>query len=245
MIAWNEGFLSSLIQDNIMIPSERICTKCKRLLPLSEFSKLKHGKYGLRSNCRSCDHEAWRERTEKRKRNRERGEGIITHKTCNRCGQNLSIEHFWQDKSTIDGKAKSCKNCQREYARNYYEKNREWVLKRTKENRKQNKEKVAKQAYSRNQKIRNRVLEHLCGGAPSCEVCGFSDDIRFLQIDHKQRDGNKERGKFKGASPFYFQILRMTQEEARKKYRVLCLLHNWADRYGITGEEYAIIKVKQ
>lgn len=33
----------------------KICTKCKRELPLSEFSRLKGGKNGLRSLCNECN----------------------------------------------------------------------------------------------------------------------------------------------------------------------------------------------
>lgn len=47
----------------------KICTKCKRELPLSEFSRMKNGKNGLRSWCNECNRavaRAWQ------KANRER-----------------------------------------------------------------------------------------------------------------------------------------------------------------------------
>ncbi len=38
----------------------KICTKCKRELPLSEFSRMKNGKNGLRSWCNECNRAAAR-----------------------------------------------------------------------------------------------------------------------------------------------------------------------------------------
>lgn len=33
----------------------KVCTKCKRELPLSEFSRMKNGKNGLRPWCNECN----------------------------------------------------------------------------------------------------------------------------------------------------------------------------------------------
>jgi len=81
-------------------------------------------------------------------------------------------------------------------------------------------------------------------GIPKCSVCGFSDDIRFLQIDHINDDGNRDLTswgrRYKGIK-IYSKILKMSKEEAKEKYQVLCAFHNWAKRFGKTGEEYKVI----
>jgi len=94
-------------------------------------------------------------------------------------------------------------------------------------------------------KIKLKALQKLSrDGFPRCLVCGFSDDIRFLQIDHIKNDGNKDLtsgGKRYKGKDIYRKILNMPIEEARSKYQVLCAFHNWAKRFGKTGAEYKVI----
>ncbi len=62
-------------------------------------------------------------------------------KTCSKCKIEKSIDDFYNHKSTKDGKSTQCKKCMseyrqknakyaREYAREYVEKNRDWVNKK-------------------------------------------------------------------------------------------------------------------
>jgi len=44
-------------------------------------------------------------------------------------------------------------------------------------------------------------------------------------------------------SIFHRKIVRMSPEEAKKKYRLLCVFHNWTDRLGFAGDEYAVVRV--
>jgi len=57
---------------------------------------------------------------------------------------------------------------------------------------------------------------------PECFHC-FTDDIRILTFDHINNDGAEERKKLKG-NRVARQIVKMSPEEARKRYQLLC--HN-------------------
>jgi hypothetical protein len=43
----------------------RVCTKCKAVKPINEFSAQSHGKYGVRSQCKVCTNQ-WREANRER-----------------------------------------------------------------------------------------------------------------------------------------------------------------------------------
>ena len=97
-------------------------------------------------------------------------------------------------------------------------------------------------------RIKTKAFKKLSiDGIPKCAVCGFSDDIRFLQIDHIKNDGYKDLtswgGRYK-ASSVCRKILKMPKKEAIKKYQVLCAFHNWAKRFGKIGEEYKVIVLR-
>jgi hypothetical protein len=145
-------------------------------------------------------------------------------KHCNRCGKELNIKEFNKNKTTKDGLAYYCRSC------------------RSKERNEINRETNRMYSIKHNAKLRIGALKTLSGDNPYCEICGFSDDIRFLHIDHRNGGGEKER-KILHHSALHSKIIKMGNE-AKKEYRVLCVLHNWAGRYGITGEEYIIIKKK-
>ena len=46
---------------------QKACSKCKRILPISQFSRQAAGKDGLRANCRACD-AAYYQETKERQR---------------------------------------------------------------------------------------------------------------------------------------------------------------------------------
>lgn len=143
-------------------------------------------------------------------------------KTCKGCGRTLPLSDFYNhgpshnSKDGTPSKRSKCKKCHNKATA-------EFVGRRRKE-------------------LRLMVLKKLCPNGIKCFVCGFSDDIRFLQIDHVKGGGYEERKERGADTQFHRAILKMTDEEAREKYQILCILHNWARRYGITGEEYIIIK---
>lgn len=64
-------------------------------------------------------------------------------KTCTRCKESKSFDHFTKDKNSKDGHAKYCRPCRKEMKRKYYLRNKDKVLTKCKEYRKANPEKVA------------------------------------------------------------------------------------------------------
>lgn len=154
-------------------------------------------------------------------------------KICPRCKRELPAEAFYKRRG---GQLSAyCKDCSKAYSR-------EWGKNRPPRRPHQTTEQRLK--YLRT--LRFNALIHLSpDGVPKCAVCGFDDDLRLLQIDHIHNNGAEERRKLGSRSSecVYVKLLKMSVEEARKEYQVLCALHNWAKRYGITGEEYKIIVV--
>jgi len=58
-----------------------------------------------------------------------------------------------------------------------------------------------------------------------CKHC-FMDDIRLLCIDHIHDNGNTERRKL-SSNQIQRKILKMSAEDARKEYQLLCRNCNW------------------
>lgn len=70
--------------------------------------------------------------------------------------------------------------------------------------------------YRREQKRREALIEFLGG---RCVRCGYSEDIRALQLDHKNGDGTQDREKFGSyIARYYCKHL----DEAKEKLQVLC-----------------------
>jgi len=63
-------------------------------------------------------------------------------KTCNKCGRELSLDNFCNDKSRKDGLAGKCKDCNREYGKVYRKINPEKVKAKNKKWREANPEQV-------------------------------------------------------------------------------------------------------
>ncbi len=79
-------------------------------------------------------------------------------KRCSKCGGVKEINEFSKNKYTKDGLRVQCKDCVKEY----YEENKEKIIKRTKEYQENNKEQIAKRAkeYRENNKEkRNRYIK--------------------------------------------------------------------------------------
>ena len=109
-------------------------------------------------------------------------------------------------------------------------KRREWDKnhpKKIKESHKKsyenNKETYSKRMAKQRSDWRIMVIGHL-GGV--CCRCGFSD-IRALQIDHINGNGNQERKQFCSNSPaFYTKVL----NDKGENYQLLCANCNWIKR---------------
>ena len=139
-------------------------------------------------------------------------------KICSECGQELSIDNFYNSKNKKDGKFGKCKKCVGKQNNKWRESHKkEWNL-------------ITGNANKKLRIIaREKVLIKISGNPPKCKQCGFSDK-RILQIDHVEGGGQKEVDKFWTTYEFYKYIIKLPLEEARKKYQVLCPNCNWIKR---------------
>jgi hypothetical protein len=106
-------------------------------------------------------------------------------KICTKCKKKKSLGEFSIDKRHRDGKASSCKECDKTYKKQYY---------------KDNKERYLKNQRKRNLKIKfnltaddyNRMFEEQQG---CCAICGTHQNEfdRKLSVDHDHSNG-KIRG---------------------------------------------------
>ncbi len=165
-------------------------------------------------------------------------------KACSKCGGSFPLTEFNNSKKSEDGKGSKCKDCRQDY----YNENKERINATRRARRKRVKnywrqtdpEKLRRNTMRYYYRLREKLFNHLSDGTPKCAVCGFSGDLRLLQVDHINDDGKEERKK-KSTEKIYRDILKMTPEEAREKYQVLCMVHNWLKKFGDKGEQYALI----
>jgi len=102
--------------------TNKICAKCNKLKPFSEFYKSSNNASGHKPTCKAC---VCVEET-KRASNRTLS---ITHKICSTCGIDKPVTDFVKDKYKSDGYHQECRACKAIYKKEYYKKNREWLIK--------------------------------------------------------------------------------------------------------------------
>jgi hypothetical protein len=83
----------------------KTCLQCKETLDISNFSNKKDSIDGHMSWCKTCCS------THAKTKRAEPKENVSDTKKCNTCSEELSIECFWNSKSTKDGKDNKCKEC--------------------------------------------------------------------------------------------------------------------------------------
>ena len=135
--------------------TRKICPGCKQEKDLSEYGPTTgRGMYGRRSRCRECEKLYVRKRNQiLRKRHATEGYEVKTEKKCCRCKLVLSVDEFHTKKEVRDGLNGFCKKCSSEacrrwlvnnkkkrkaYRKRYYAKNRERILAKRAEDRKNN-----------------------------------------------------------------------------------------------------------
>lgn len=123
-------------------------------------------------------------------------------KICTKCGKKLpaTLEYFRKKKRYKYGLDSCCKECKREYEKEYYWKNREKTLKRNRKNRRENPLRTKK--WDKNNKLKhkfgitlkdyNQMLEDQ---DYKCKICGIHQDEfgKSLIVDHNHKNG-KIRG---------------------------------------------------
>jgi hypothetical protein len=80
----------------------KVCSLCKRKLPISDFGKCSSTKDGLQYYCKACQ-KLYRQ-------------GLKQVKTCTCCGDTKPIYEFYQSRITDDGLFDMCKDCCKTYS---------------------------------------------------------------------------------------------------------------------------------
>src|SRR4051794_10279237 len=79
------------------LPAERICTKCRVVKPLDQFSRAPRGRYGVKASCKSCDHARYRSNNPPKQRvykPQSPPRPGTDAKVCRRCGGSKTLDEF-------------------------------------------------------------------------------------------------------------------------------------------------------
>lgn len=87
-------------------PTERECTACHQILPITDFAADKRRKDGVRPQCKSCQ-----EKLAAEKKDEPTEQPPLLEKTCKHCQQTKPITEFIHDKHHKDGHLHLCKDC--------------------------------------------------------------------------------------------------------------------------------------
>lgn len=115
-------------------------------------------------------------------------------KVCTGCATAKRTDHFPKRSASKDGLGHRCKPCASEYHKNYYRKNREAVLARSKDYYRSNTEKM--RSTRRSWRLRSKYgiteadydeMSARQGGL--CAICGDPPEGRRLVVDHSHATG--------------------------------------------------------
>lgn len=109
----------------------KICSKCGIEKELSEFNKYKKGIYGYAPCCKKCARDQVRERLARKKEAFEKGEiKVPSEKTCSICKITKPIDSFSFSYITSDLHSSRCKECDKEYKKQYSATHKEFLKER-------------------------------------------------------------------------------------------------------------------
>lgn len=98
----------------------RVCSKCRRDLPLDCFYKSNRGTKKLDYWCKECKEEQRRERLLRTPPPPKPPKAEVNTKTCTKCGQELPLTSFGRHSTCKGGYNSVCKECDAAYHRQLY-----------------------------------------------------------------------------------------------------------------------------
>lgn len=156
----------------------KICSHCKVEKNVEEFYKNHKQKDGRDRWCIACKKEsgvAYRNKNRERlraqthewyKNNRAKGVEIVEkveceegRKVCYKCKEEKSTDEFYGGAGTRDGLQSMCKDCTVIRHREYYERNKEEIAKKSKKRYEDNKEEIRERAKECEKRCRERRRE--------------------------------------------------------------------------------------
>ena len=121
--------VSYLMQKECHEPAEapdvltKVCNRCHRILPLTEFHRNHTRKDGYQCQCKECQRELAQNLYSRRKAEAEdkpqEPEPPKTTKVCTKCKRELPVSSFGPNKRSSDGLKVYCKECENENCRKY------------------------------------------------------------------------------------------------------------------------------
>jgi hypothetical protein len=158
-----------------MLGLSKFCSKCKVEKPITEFSKAKSGKYGVRADCKVCV----LDRKHKLVVNRL-PDGSM--RECTKCGITKLVSEFHKTNANKAGYRPECIECRqasgREYARTHKKTNHRQYRKNYKGFRAKQKRRDKKRALRIRQEIRSIKESH------PCTDCGQFYPYYCMDYDH-------------------------------------------------------------
>ena len=160
--------------------SSKVCTKCKQIKLITEYSKNKRKSDGLESSCKSCQYikgNHWHENNKQMNVNRIYNENDV--KICSICNQSKSITEYCKIKSNSDGLDYICKPCKSIKEKRYRDNNRQ-----NNTNRTYTENDVKTCCRCNQQKLStefNKCLRNKTGLESYCKDCTKYDTKEFFQ----------------------------------------------------------------
>ena len=139
----------------------KICSKCGIEKELSEFYKYKHGAYGYAPCCKKCARDQVRERLARKKEAFENGEiKVPSEKTCSTCKITKPIDYFSMNYFAGDLHSRRCKECDKEYKKQYSATHKEFLKERSAYFRNRDSELIKKRKKTEYLRNRERYLSY-------------------------------------------------------------------------------------
>ena len=89
-------------------PNEKECSKCKKVKSSVDFYKDMFNRSGLKSSCKSCEHEYQKHRSKKLNFKRVSDDILVK---CSRCGETKKAIYFYSRRTSLNGLRSYCKRC--------------------------------------------------------------------------------------------------------------------------------------
>src|SRR3990167_4325112 len=129
---------------------------------------------------------------------------------CPKCKKTKELSRFYNGGTNT----RRCKECTREDSKLRYSKNPEKYRGAVNEWKRRNPEKY-KEIYREITRKRKQKLFDMYGR--KCTCCGESEE-KFLTLEHKNKDGNKDRKKY--GTGYMYQLALKRKDP--KRYEILC-----------------------
>jgi len=100
----------------------KVCARCHRELPITEFHRNRTRKDGYQRECKECQRElsqALYKKKQEEKAVDQTPTDPPTTKVCAKCGRELPVEMFGHTKKNLNGLKSYCKDCENENSRIY------------------------------------------------------------------------------------------------------------------------------